>query len=81
MSNNDLISIDISRQAYNKLKLWASVSRTLDSVETMLMSLADRLPDDDAEDVMYTLDEVRELRYSLDDCNRAAKERYHTLND
>jgi len=76
MANLNLVNIAISKQAYDKLKLWASVSRTIEAATEILGDIEQR-GNIDVENINYVMDELIELRYSLDDCNRACKEHYH----
>ena len=73
---SDLVSIAISRQAYEKLTHWASVSRTIDTTLSILYETNSKLmlTEGDNEQVQHTIGELEELQYALDDCNRAAKE-------
>lgn len=73
-----MVQIEISEAAFTTLRRWASVGRTFDQVVKHLEVLADLaesgMPGDpDYEDLLHCRDEVEELRYALDDCNRACK--------
>jgi hypothetical protein len=65
-----MIQIEIAEQAYQTLSTWASVGRTIDAAIGALLDLGT-----DHEQAQWTIGELEALKYALDDCNRAAKNR------
>jgi hypothetical protein len=67
-----MVQIEITEQAFTQLKHWASVGRTIDAAVELLL-LAHAGEPLDQESAMYIADELADLKYALDDCNRACK--------
>lgn len=73
-----MVKIEISEAAFTLLRRWASVGRTIDTTVKYLDEYADLaesgMPGQtEYEDLLHCRDELEELKYALNDCNRACK--------
>jgi len=75
----DYAQIEVTLEAYKRLVMWASVSRTLDNAERLAQDLIDMASHDDDEFAASTLDELEDIHSALDECHQAVRRHYGRL--